>query len=459
MGAVVLTLWAGGCAVGPNYHRPAAATPQEYKELSGWKPATPRDFIDRGAWWSIYEDSQLDRLERQVSISNQNIQLYQAQYAAAEALVREARSQLFPSFSATAVATPTCSSNSSCSPNTSLYQAQAAATWTLDVWGSIRRQLESQKAAAQVSAADLANALLSAQATLAQDYFQLRASDSLEDLLNDVVKDYAGTTRIIQYQYQFGVASRGDYMSALAQLQAAQAQLIGVREARGQYEHAIAVLTGTLPSELAIAHAPLATEVPVVPVGLPSTLLERNPNIAAAERQMKSENALIGVAEATYFPTITLSGLGGYLSASLADLFTSANRLWSTGAAGSETIFNAGYRPAAVAAARANYAAAVASYRQTVLSTFQSVEDQLIALHTLQDESVAAGRAVDSAKQASDVALNEYKAGVVAFTTVLLTDEISLTDSQTLLTIQQNRFLASVALIEALGGGWDSSKL
>lgn len=455
----MLTLWASSCAIGPNYHRPAVPTPQTYKETAGWKPATPKDLVDRGAWWLVYGDSQLDRLERQVSISNQNIKVYQAQYAAAQALVREARSQLFPGLSASGAATPTCSTSSSCFPNTSQYQVQATATWTLDVWGSIRRQLESQKAAAQVSAADLANALLSAQTTLAQDYFQLRESDSLEDLLTAVVKDYEGTTRITQNQYKFGVASRGDYMSALAQLQSTQAQRIAVREARGQYEHAIAVLTGALPSEFAIAHDPLPTEVPIVPVGLPSTLLERNPNIAAAERQMKSENALIGVAEATYFPTITLSGLGGYLSASLANLFTTANRLWSAGASGSETVFNAGYRPAAVAAARANYEAAVASYRQTVLSTFQSVEDQLVALHTLQDESVAAAEAVDSAKQASDVALNEYKAGIVPFTTVLVTDEAYLTDRQAFLTIQQNRFLASVALIEALGGGWDSSKL
>lgn len=467
-GAILLAVAVAisGCAVGPNYVRPPAPTPQAYKELAGWKPIAPLDAIDRGAWWSVYHDPALDRFERQVSISNQNIKSYQAQYAQAEALVREVRSELFPSVGITAGATRSANPASSAlgavgapSIATTQYQLEGSATWTPDVWGSIRRQLESQKAAAQVSAADLANALLSAQATLAQDYFNLRESDALEDLLAAVVKDYQRTAQITEYQYKAGTASRGDYMSALAQVQATQAQFIAVREARGQYEHAIAVLTGALPADFTIAHGTLAAQVPVVPAGVPSALLERNPAIAAAERQIQSENALIGVAEAAYFPNITLSGLAGFASGSLTNLVSTADRAWSAGISAADTVFDAGYKPAAVAAARASRDQAVANYRQTVLSTFQSVEDQLIALHTLQDEASVAASAVDSARQAAAVALNEYTAGTVTFTTVIVANETYLTDQQIQLTIQQNRLLASVALIEALGGGWDSSKL
>jgi NodT family efflux transporter outer membrane factor (OMF) lipoprotein len=248
-------------------------------------------------------------------------------------------------------------------------------------------------------------------------------------------------------------------MSALALLQSAQSQLIATREARGQFEHAIAVLTGVPPAELSVAHAPLATPVPVVPSGLPSALLERNPTVAAAERQMKTENALIGVAVAAYYPTVTLSGLIEFAGSSLSNVVSAADRVWSLGGAATQTLFDGGERSAAVAVARANYDASVASYRQTVLTALQGVEDQLIALHTLQDESTVAAQAVDSAKQAADVALDDYKAGTVAFTTVITDDETYLTDRETLLTIQQNRLVASVDLVEALGGGWQTSEL
>jgi NodT family efflux transporter outer membrane factor (OMF) lipoprotein len=457
----VFTLVVSGCAVGPNYHRPEAQTPPVYKELAGWKPATPADTRNRGAWWSIYDDAQLDALERQVSLSNQNVQSYEAQYQEAEALVRETSSGLFPTLGVTADATRNGGSSTTVvnsagttSSHATQYELQSSASWTPDVWGSIRRQLESRKAAAQMSAADLANALLSAQATLAQDYFELREEDSMEDLLQGVVRDYQRTVQITRAQYEAGTASRGDYVSALAQLQSARTQLTATRQARGQYEHAIAVLTGAPPAGFSIASGALSATVPVVPVGVPSTLLERNPAIAAAERQMKSENALIGAAEAAYFPTVTLSGLIGFASGSLGDLVSTANRVWSLGGSAAQTLFDAGERSAEVTAARANYDEAVASYRQTVLSTFQSVEDQLLALHTLQDEIGTAAAAVDSAKQAADVALAEYQAGTVAFTTVLTADETFLQDRQTLLSIQQSQLVASVTLIEALGGGW-----
>ena len=468
--AVVVLGSLSACAVGPDYRRPTAPVAEGFKELPGWKPATPADAIDRGAWWSVYKDPELDSLEQQVQLSNQNVRQYAAQYAEALAMVREVRAELFPtigaSFSATHSGTGAIPLTTgagavvgSSAKGSSEYSLTGSGTWSPDIWGSIRRQLESQKALAQVDAADLANALLSAQATLAQDYFELRASDSMQDLLTEVIKDYQKTADITQSQYKFGTASRGDYMSALAQLQAAQSQLIATREARGQYEHAIAVLAGAPPAQLSIAHAALATDVPVVPSGLPSALLERNPTVAAAERQMKAENALIGVAVAAYYPTVTLTGLVEFAGSSLSNVVSAADRVWSLGGAATETLFDAGERSAAVAAARANYDASVATYRETVLTTLQGVEDQLIALHTLQDESVTAGQAADSAKQAADVALEEYKAGTVAFTTVITDDEVYLTDRQTVVTVQQNRLVASVTLIEELGGGWATSEL
>jgi NodT family efflux transporter outer membrane factor (OMF) lipoprotein len=456
---------AGGCAIGPNYHRPAMATPPQFRELEGWKPARPQDTIDRGAWWSVFGDPELDQLEQAVNLSNQNIKAYEAQYQQALALVREARSQLFPTIGIAGNKTRSSSNGAGLgggggSPAiaTNLYEVEGTASWTIDLWGSIRRQLESQKAAAQVSAADLANARLAAQATLATDYFNLRAADSLEDVLTESVAGYQRTADITANQYRYGTASRGDFMSARAQLESTRAQLIALRQTRGQYEHAIAVLTGRFPAELTIPRAPLATEVPVVPADVPSTLLERNPTIAAAERQMQAENALIGVAEATYFPTITLSGLTGYASRTLAHLVSAGNRLWSVEGSAAGTLLDAGGRSGAVSAARAVYAQSVANYRQSVLTAFQSVEDQLLALHTLQDEAVAAQAATDAAQQAASVALDQYKAGTVAFTTVIVANQTYLSARQTLLSIQQGRLVASVNLIEALGGGWETPK-
>ncbi|HXQ30768.1 MAG TPA: efflux transporter outer membrane subunit [Steroidobacteraceae bacterium] len=457
---------AAGCAIGPNYHRPSAPTPQEYSELGGWKPITPKDTLDRGAWWSVYGDPDLDRLETQVSISNQNVKAYEAQYAQALALVRVVRSELFPSIGVNGQATRGRSASAGLATGapataggvTNAFQADGTASWTLDVWGSIRRQLESQKAAAQVSGADLANALLSAQATLASDYFSLRAADALTDILAESVTGYERTAQITENQYHFGTASRGDFMAARAQVEATRAQLIALRQTRGQYEHAIAVLTGALPSGFTIAHGGLAVPVPVVPVGVPSALLERNPSIAAAERQMQSQSALIGVAEAAFFPDVTLSGLVGFASSTMSHLVSAPNRVWSASGTVAGTVLDVGGKVGAVAAARAGYAQAVANYRQTVLSTFQTVEDQLLALHTLQDEAVAAKAAVDAAQEAADVALNEYKAGTVIFTTVIVANQTYLADRQALLTIQQNRLLASVALIQVLGGGWESPR-
>jgi NodT family efflux transporter outer membrane factor (OMF) lipoprotein len=473
-GVVAVSLALFACKVGPNYRRPDAPVPVAYKELPadapGWKPSSPQDDKDRGPWWAIYNDPQLDQLERQVVVSNQNVKEYEAEYRQAVALLKEARAQLFPVLSisagaqrgggggGTASVSSTVGSGAGGTTHTE-FTLEAAVTWEPDIWGIIRRQIESRKAGVQVSQADLASAQLSAQATLAADYFDLRASDSLRALLAQSVSLDQRVVEITENQFKSGTASNGDLATAQAQLQATQAQLVAVDQQRGTYEHAIAVLTGHLPSDLTIPQAPLTSTVPEVPVSLPSTLLERNPGVAAAERQMQQENALIGVAIGAYFPTLSLSALGGYAGDPLSKLFNVGNRIWSLGATASDTLFQGGSQVAAVAAARATYDQYVAAYRQTVLSAFQQVEDELLALRVLQQETEYQTAAVKSAQLAADVAMNEFNAGTVAYTTVIADIQTLLSDQQSALTIQQNRLVASVTLIEALGGGWDASQL
>jgi NodT family efflux transporter outer membrane factor (OMF) lipoprotein len=339
------------------------------------------------------------------------------------------------------------------------YSIEGTIDWTPDLWGHIRRQVESQLAAAQVSAADLDNARLSAQMTLAVDYFDMRAEDSLTELLNQTVVAYANTYRIVHNQYLAGTAALSDDVTARAQLESARAQLVGVGVQRAIYEHAIAVLTGHPPADLTIPPAPLTSKVPVLPPGLPSTLLERRPDIAAAERQMQEENALIGVQIAAYYPDITLSTLGGFIGSPLSQLFTTANEVWSLGASASETVFEGGARSAAVAAARATYDASVANYRQVVLSAFQQVEDELISLRILEQQEQAATIAVTASQRAVEVLLNQYLAGTVAYTAVVVEQTALLTNQEAALAVQQSRLVASVTLITALGGGWTTDTL
>jgi len=459
--ALALALLAAGCKMGPHYARPDAPAAPAFKELAGWKPSTPRDGFDRGAWWSVYDDTRLDSLERQVVVSNQNVLAAEAAYRQAKALVREARASLFPTLSvAPGVTRGNASGMSGSGGGTrTQYTAEGTASWDLDVWGRIRRQVESQAAAAEVSAADLANAQLSAQGSLATDYFELRSADSLARLLRDTLVAYDHALRITQNQYDAGTVSRADVLAAQVPVQSAQALLVAAGVARAQYEHAIAVLTGHPPSDLTIPEAPLATAVPVVPAGVPSALLERRPDIAAAERTMKAENALIGVAIAAYYPDITLTAVFGFAGDPLANVFNAANRVWSLGAAASETLFQGGYQTAAVAAARAGYDNAVATYRQTVLSAFQQVEDDLSGLRILQRQAEAEDALVSAARRAVDVMLNEYQAGTVAYTSVITEQEQLLSAQQAALTVRQNRLVDSVALIQALGGGWDAKEL
>jgi NodT family efflux transporter outer membrane factor (OMF) lipoprotein len=467
-----------GCMVGPDYHKPDAPPSAGFKELAGWQIAQPADAIDRGAWWSVYNDPVLDGLERQIDISNQTLKEAEAAYRTARAIVDEARANLFPTLGVTASATRSGSGGSGSSGSFSTgtatgttvsgssggrtinnYSLEASASWDLDVWGRIRRLVESDVAAAQASAADVAAARLSAQGSLATYYFELRGEDSLQTLLNRTVGEYTRALRITQNQYGVGVAARADVVAAQAVLESTESQAIAVAEVRGQYEHAIAVLTGHAPSELSIAATALPKDVPVIPPGLPSALLQRRPDVAAAERTMQQENALIGVAVAAFYPDISLSALYGYSGNPIGSLISVANRVWSLGASATETLFEGGARTAAVAAARATYDQFVATYRQTVLTAFQQVEDQLVALRVLERQAVVQDRAVASIQRAVEIALNEYRAGTVAYTTVITEQEMQLTDEQTAVTILQSRLVASVGLIQALGGGWDTSAL
>jgi len=466
---LITLLLLAGCTVGPDYQRPDAPTGAGFKEAAdappGWKLGTPGDGIPKGAWWSIYHDPVLDGLETQVALSNQNIKSFEAQYRSAEAIVDEARSQEYPTVGVSAGVTRSRGGTGSTGTGTggggarTQYTAEGTASWDLDLWGRIRRQVESDKASAAVSAADLANATLSAQETLATDYFQLRGQDALTRLLADTVKADQEALRITQNQYDAGTAAPSDVATAQTQLASAQAQLIAAGVTRQQFEHAIAVLTGVPPSALTLPPGALATDVPVAPPGLPSALLERRPDIAAAERTMAEENALIGVAVAAYYPDISLSADYGFEGNPIGKLFRAANRIWSLGASASETLFDGGERSAAIRQAQATYDSSVATYRQTVLTAFQQVEDELSDLRILQQQAGAETEAVRAGQHALDIALNEYRAGTVDYTTVVTAQTALLGNQQAALTVQQNRLVASATLVAALGGGWTSEDL
>ncbi len=470
-----LAFFLSACALGPDYKPAAAPVPAKFKELKGWKVATPSDALDRGDWWRIYRDKRLDVLMRQVEISNQNVAVQAAAYEQARALIREAQSALFPmltgSYSATRTRTGPGVSGSSGSfaagsgagggggRYATTFTPSLSGSWDLDVWGKVRRQIESNTAAAQASAADLANVKLSQQSLLATAYFNLEAIDALHDVLARTVEEYKRTLQIVQNQFNAGYSvTSGDVATAKAQLETAQAQEINTGVLRAQYEHAIAMLTGRPPAELTVGHHDLIGMPPRVPVTIPSTLLERRPDIAQAERTMQEENALIGVAEAAFFPDISLSGVLQFIGKNPLP-FTAANEVWSLGAAASQPIFDGGLRSAELDAARAVYWQSVATYRQTVLGAFQGVEDQLAAVRLLAQQLTVQEAAVRDARTAVNVFLNQFQAGTVAFTTVVTAEIILLGDEETELATRQNLFLASVTLIEDLGGTWDTTLL
>jgi NodT family efflux transporter outer membrane factor (OMF) lipoprotein len=451
-----LALPLAACApVGPDFFRPAAIVPAHFKEIKGWKLATPHDDLAKGAWWRLFADPVLDRLESQVAVSNQTIKADEANYRTALALIAEARAGLMPTInfdpSLTRVKTGTQLSDQ--------LDAEVSGSWTLDVWGKTRRAVEQETAAAEASAADLANATLAAQSALALAYVQLRQSDSLADLLADTVKQYKRSLEIAQNEYNAGTAAKSDVITAQALELAAEAQAINVGVARAASEHAIAVLTGRPPTALTIPHGQLALDVPRVPIRVPSALLERRPDIAAAERTMQAQNAAIGVAFAGYYPSLTLSGAFGYSGDPFVRAIAGANPVWSYGLSVAQTLFNGGLTSAQVEAARQTYEASVALYRQTVLTAFQQVEDQLAAIPLDSRQLAIQTEAVKAAEQSVDIALNEYRAGTQNFTTVVIAEATALTDEESALSTRAARLTATVNLIVALGGGWSTADL
>jgi len=476
--AAMCLLGLASCAVGPDYKRPAFETASAYKEEADWKPSEPADAMNRGPWWKVFNDDVLDQLEVKVEVSNENVKAAVAAYDQAKALVDQARAGFWPTVSGSASrirsqsgagsfttlptgtgGTGTGSTVLTSRSTTTTYSAGVSADWVLDIWGQIRRTVESDKASAQASAAALAAARLSAQTTLATDYFELRAQDQLQKLLDDTVVAEQLSLKITESRYRFGVAAKADVVSAEAQLLSSQAQQINARVQRALLEHAVAVLIGQQPASFGVAPAAMRSDVPTVPTGVPSTLLERRPDVAEAERRMAQANAQIGVAKAAYFPTLTLSGSDQYTSSKWSHLVSLPNRAWSLGPTLAETLFDAGARGAQVRQARAAYDANVATYRQTVLSGFEQVEDQIATLRILEQQAVVEESAVKAAREAEALTLNQYKAGTVPYSSVITAQTTRLAAEETALTVLSSRLQASVALIQALGGGWSASEL
>ena len=467
--AAALAFQLSGCAVGPDYHKPATAVPASYKEApEGWKVAQPADTADRGPWWLIYDDAQLNGLMDELNASNQTVAQYAAAYRQARALVGEARAAYFPvvsaSFSGSRSRSPSrvSGSNSSFTSGSSIsnnVNLGLDATWEPDLWGKVSRTVSAQEAGQQGAAADLANARLSAQATLAQTYFTLRSLDAQQKLLDDTVAAYQKSLQLTQNQYAQGVAGRADVIQAQTQLQSAQAAAIDNGVARAQDEHAIAVLVGQPASAFSIPPSPLTATPPVVPVTMPSALLERRPDIASAERKAAAANEQIGVAISAFFPTLTLSASGGFESSVLSQLLSMPSRFWTLGPSLAATVFDAGLRSAQTEAARAAYDQQVAVYRQTVLAAFQDVEDNLASQRILAQEIVVQQQAVESAQHALRIVTNEYKAGTTDYQNVLSSQTTAFTAQQKLASIAGQRMVSSVGLVKALGGGWDVSQM
>jgi NodT family efflux transporter outer membrane factor (OMF) lipoprotein len=442
-----------GCApVGPDFVRPAAIVSPQYKEIAGWKIATPRANETKGEWWRVFHDPELDRLEQAVAISNQTVIADEANYREAIALINEARAGLFPTVTGNASAVHS-------SPSTTTLTGEASGVWMLDIWGLIRREIEVQQGAAGVSAANLAYAKLSAQSALATAYVLVRYADSLEDLLTRTVEEYKHSLTIAQNQYNVGTAAKSDVITAQAQVLNQQAALIAAGVSRAQSEHAIAVLMGRPPAGLSISHGALSTRVPSIPVRLPSSLLERRPDVAAAEEAMRQANAQIGVAFAGYFPEVSLSGLLGYSGNPFAASLGPSNPVWSFGASLAQPVFNGGLTGAQVEAARELYKSEVGIYRQTVLTAIQQVEDYLSGIRIVSREAKTWAEDVRISREATQIALNEYQAGTQAYTTVVTAEAQQLLVEESLLLTQEQIQSDAVNLVVALGGGWTQSKL
>jgi NodT family efflux transporter outer membrane factor (OMF) lipoprotein len=473
IGAAAFCVLIAGCTVGPNYKRPTAPAPPAFKENAPppgipngtWKQAQPSDQVLRGKWWEIYNDPQLNTLEEKVAVSNQTLKAATEQYFSARAAVKVARAAYYPTLSAgPSISRQSLSENRPISIPTSLSQYNdfvlaGQASWEPDLWGQVRRTVEASRATAQASAADLANVELSIRSELAQDYFELRGLDLQSQLLDNTVASYADYLNLTQTRFKGGVATDSDVALAETQLKSTQAQDIDVGVARAQFEHAIATLTGEPASTFGLARAPLSLSLPHVPTGLPSELLERRPDIAGMERRADAANAQIGIAISAYYPNITLTGTGGFESKNVGSWIQGPSALWSLGASASELLFDAGRRHGLTEEARDNYEATVANYRQSVLSAFQEVEDNLAALRILNDEAATQAEAVAAAQRSLNISTNRYKQGLDNYLVVLTAQTVLLTNQRTQADITTRQFAANVLLIKALGGGWDTSQL
>ena len=456
--AVCAAVFCSSCTVGPRYQRPVAQTPPALKAMAGndqWKMATPSDGLLKGNWWEIFGDPQLNQLEERVNINNQNVKQAEAQFRQARALVLANHANYFPSIGSN----PSITQSDSKAGTSQVFSLGATATWEPDLWGRVRLSVENAVSNAQVSAADLENIRLSEQALLATDYFSLAAEDMQLALLQETIDAYQRNLQLTSDRYRFGLAGRSDVALAETQLAGAKAQATETRVTRAQFEHAIAVLTGQLPSSLDIGASKIVAPPPPIPVAVPSQLLERRPDIAANERLVAAANANVGIAQTAYYPTLTLSASAGFISNNLANLFTYASRTWSAGPGVSQTLFDFGRRGAALAGAQAAYDATVAAYQQTVLAAFQEVEDDLANLRYLAEEAVQQQDAVRAAQESLSLELDRYRAGTDSYLNVIQTQTIALSDQVTAITILQRRMTAAVDLVRALGGGWDASTL
>jgi NodT family efflux transporter outer membrane factor (OMF) lipoprotein len=463
------------CAVGPNYKKPSVEVPPAFKEQpppgvepGSWKPAQPQDAARRGKWWETFGDPQLNALEEQVAVSNQTLAQAEAQFRGARAAVQGARAALFPIVTAGASVTnsrgsagraSSAAGGAGSSGTSTLYQVPIDVSWEADVWGRVRRQIEANVASAQASAADVEAVRLSLEAELAVDWFQLHGLDQQRQLLDTAIAGYEKTLQININRHDQGVASGADVAQAQTQLETTRAQAIDLGVARAELEHAIAVLTGKPPADLTIPQAPLGVAPPAIPVELPAELLERRPDVAAAERRVAAANAQIGVATAAYFPSLTLSASGGFASSTLANLFSLPNRFWSIGPSLLATVFDAGRRRAVTAQAQAAYDANVAAYRESVLTAFQNVEDNLAALRILSDEATQQSAAVAAAERSLTLAQNRYNGGITSYLEVITAENAALANERTAVDLAVRRLIASVNLVKALGGGWSADQL
>jgi NodT family efflux transporter outer membrane factor (OMF) lipoprotein len=457
---LVIALALAGCSVVPPYETPRAPVPVAFKEApaSGatWLPAAPADALERGPWWTLFGDPELDALEAQVDISNQNVAQAVASYAQAQALVREQRAALFPVFTLDGSARRSGGKGQTGQISANSYSLTAGASWEADLWGRLRAGVSAAQAGAQASEADLAGARLSAQSALASDYFSLREADAEIELLRTSVEGYERSLQITQNRYTIGVAPKTDVLQAQTQLANTRADLASLRAQRARSEHAIAVLVGKAPGDFALAPAPWRATLPAVPLGVPSTLLERRPDIASSERAVAQANAQIGIQRSAYFPSVALSASVGSVGAHITDLFSASGTLWSLGVSVAQTLFDFGATRARVEQAEAARDATIAGYRLTVLTAFQTVEDQLAGLHWLAEQEGLRRDASAAADLTEQQILNRYNAGQVSYTDVVTAQVSALSARRALVQVQLSRQSGSIALIQALGGGWQS---